>query len=113
MELPRYFTLGQLDVSDPNSRAAGPRPGATAQVTTELIAMLNKQGYWPTMLVMTTHPYIGPGPKEVTPGDFAGKNVGDQYDTSPYIAEEPMAGISTGIFIRNMSLLIEYLDGME
>lgn len=110
MELPRYFTLQKLDISDPNSRFEGPRPSASPSLVAKLIGELNRQGYWPTPLLATTNPYIGPGSKAIAPGDFSGKNVGDKYDTSPYVTDEPVIGISTGMFIRNMSLLIEYLD---
>jgi hypothetical protein len=51
------------------------------------------------------HPYKGPGPKEVAPGDFSQTHVGDEYDTSPF-RDEKLMGISTAAFIRNMSVLI-------
>ena len=80
----------------------------------ELIAALNDAGYWPTRLRMTSHPYKGPGP--LTPpegfvdlGHNIGR-VGDAWDTSPFIDDEPKPGISTAVFIRNMNQLISYLD---
>ena len=43
--------------------------------------------------------------------DFATTNVGDRTDTSPYLADQPVIGISTGTFIQKMATLIGYLEG--
>ena len=77
----------------------------------ELIAALNDEGYWPTELRNTSHPYRGPGPATPPEGYVArSRQVGDEWDTSPFTMESGPMGISTGIFIRNMSLLIQYLE---
>jgi hypothetical protein len=69
---------------------------------------LNVQGYWPSELGTTSHPYRGDGPTQVAPGDFSRTMVGDDSDTSPYRAEH-LIGISTAAYIRNMGELIRYL----
>jgi PelA/Pel-15E family pectate lyase len=80
------------------------------EVVKKVISDLNKDGYWLTVLRSFSNPYIGPAPKEVAPGDFAGQNVGDKYDTSPYNnLDTGIQGISTGVYIRNMKILIDYL----
>ena len=112
-ELPQIFTEWDPVITDPNSNNL---PGL--KVSYEMIKKvkddLNEEGYWPATLRAQTNPYIGPGPKEVTTGDFATKNVGDKYDTSPYFINDPNTRcISTGVYIRNMKYLIEYLVSME
>ncbi len=83
---------------------------------TDLIAGLSEEGFWPSRLRKTSHPYQGPGPSEPPPG-FAdhghGGGVGDEWDTSPFDAAEPALGISTAVFIRNMALMIAYLESLE
>jgi hypothetical protein len=48
-------------------------------------------------------------PPTVTPGSFSQTYVGDRTDTSPY-PDETLMGISTESYIRNMSVLIRYVD---
>ncbi|MCF8503376.1 MAG: pectate lyase [Caulobacter sp.] len=108
--LPRYFALGDIQVSDLNSsatRSAAPGPAAVRAI----LAELTPDGWWPTPLRSTSNPYAGDGSPEIAPGDFATTNVGDRTDTSPYLADQPVIGISTGTFIQKMATLIRYLDG--
>ena len=72
----------------------------------ELVASLNAEGWWPTQLKAISHPYRGPGSKEVTPGDFRSTNVGDNSDTSPFDVKDGPIGISTGTYIDHMVTLI-------
>jgi PelA/Pel-15E family pectate lyase len=105
--LPRLFTTQNIEVSDLNSNAgvgAVQRPDA-AQVA-DLIASLNAEGYWPSPLNATSHGYMGDGPATPTPGDFGQTQVGDASDTSPFVTQTPVIGISTGVFIQNMSALL-------
>lgn len=107
-ELPRYFTNRSIEVSDLNAAsdpAWGEAPGA-ARVA-ELVNGLNDEGYWPTPLRATSNPYIGDGDPVPAEGDFSQTRVGDASDTSPYIAEDPMIGISVSTFIDNMNVLIQ------
>jgi hypothetical protein len=110
--LPKYFSLKETKISDLNTRHLS-HVSTSADQVKKLISGLGGQGFWITPLISTTHPYIGPGPKKVTPGDFSTQRVGDKYDTSPYFINKPIEGISTGQFIRNMGLLIEYLEGLK
>ncbi|MGM8226384.1 pectate lyase [Cellvibrio sp. ARAG 10.3] len=110
VELPRYFTLGNVSVSDLNTRALP--PSHSKNLEEEVVRLgneLNQQGYWPVKLRYTTNPYRGEAPAAVTPGNFSNTNVGDQWDTSPYETDDPATGISTGAYIKNMSVLIRYL----
>ena len=47
---------------------------------------------------------------QVASGDFSQTQVGDETDTSPY-PDDRITGISTAAYIRNMSVLIRYLQG--
>jgi len=108
--LPDYFTLGDITVSDMTSQGTRPRE-ATPETLAALIAGLNDRGYWPTPLRAVSNPYIGDGSPEVAPGEFRITRVGDASDTSPYITDFPVMGVSTGTFIRNMGVLIEAVRG--
>ncbi len=106
--LPRFFTVRAFEVSDLNSvnaPAAGARPDA-ARVA-ELVGSLNGEGYWPTPLTATSNPYAGEGPAEPADGDFSETLVGDRTDTSPFVTDTPEIGISTGVFIKNMTELMQ------
>lgn len=117
MDLPRFFTLGKVSFSDLNYRAQAERLAGQNESlgdrVAKLITSLNPEGYWPTPLFYTTNPYIGDSPHEhggPLLEDYANTMVGDQWDTSPYPAANPVMGISTGAFIRNMGVLIRYLE---
>ena len=112
--LPRFFTTQNIEVSDMTSNVgSGAVERPSPERTRELIATLNAEGYWPTPLTATSQPYVGDGPAAPTPGDFAQTLVGDQYDTSPYVTQQPATGISTGAFIQNMSSLLLIADSGE
>jgi PelA/Pel-15E family pectate lyase len=100
--LPRYFVEGEDAGSDLNASFRN-------QSAAEIIASLNKDGWWPTELRATSHPYAGPGPRTPVPGDYRTTRVGDYSDTSPYIADKPVIGISTAGYIANMVKLIRAL----
>lgn len=115
IRLPAFFTLGKVSVSDLNFRAQ--KPDQSADISAQaraLIEGLNPQGYWPTPLYYTTNPYRGPVPgekKNIPPTEaFAATMVGDEWDTSPYPVETPVMGISTAAYIKNMGVLIQYLQ---
>ncbi|MES2988607.1 MAG: pectate lyase [Pseudomonadota bacterium] len=100
--LPLYWLVEEVETSDLNT-AEGKRDPAT------LVKSLNPQGWWPTMLTATSNPYAGDGSPTPAPGDFGQTRVGDATDTSPYNAEHPVIGISTGTYIENMKVLIAAL----
>ncbi|MDF7777144.1 pectate lyase [Sphingomonas sp. AOB5] len=101
--LPRYFLIDAVETSDLNTADGKRTPAA-------LIGSLNKAGYWPTELRATSNPYAGDGSKTPAPGDFGGTRVGDATDTSPFITDKPVIGISTGTYIDNMKVLIAALN---
>ena len=110
-QLPRFFTTKSIEVSDLNSNigaAAIEKPSAAAVAA--LVESLNDEGYWPTPLRAVSNPYIGDGDVIVAEGDFSQTRVGDASDTSPYIAEDPVLGISIGSFIQNMSALMQAVE---
>lgn len=105
--LPRYFTTQNIEVSDLNSNAGeGAIERPTPERVRELLTTLNTEGYWPTPLTATSNPYMGDGSPTPAPGDFSGTRVGDLSDTSPFITQTPVTGVSTGTFIQNMSALL-------
>jgi hypothetical protein len=109
--LPKYFATRDLETSDLNVRAKDPSPKTiTADKVAPLVSGLNAQGYWPTPLVATSHPYTGMTPPATSDGDYSQTHVGDMSDTSPYPTDKPVMGISTGTYIQNMTALIDYLD---
>jgi PelA/Pel-15E family pectate lyase len=109
--LPRLFTTQNIEVSDMNSnRGASTVERPSAARVEELVSSLNAEGYWPTPLTATSNPYIGDGPTTPASGDYSQTLVGDAYDTSPYITDRPLTGISTGTFIQNMSALLLSVD---
>ncbi|HSC67195.1 MAG TPA: pectate lyase [Cellvibrio sp.] len=111
IELPAYFTLGKVSVSDLNFRAQKTSIEKNiVEQTQSLINGLNAQGYWPTPLYYTTNRYKGAAPPANMGDQYAGTMVGDEWDTSPYPVENPVAGISTGAYVKNMGVLIQYLQ---
>jgi PelA/Pel-15E family pectate lyase len=113
-DLPRYFTTQNIEVSDMTSNAgSGAVQRPTPERVRELTATLNAEGYWPTPLTATSNPYVGDGSATPAPGDFAQTLVGDATDTSPYVTDRPITGISTGAFIQNMSALLLSLGSGE
>lgn len=110
-QLPRFFATQNIEVSDLNSnRGEGPTGRPTAERIYELTGTLNAEGYWPTPLTAISNPYGGDGSPTPTPGDYSQTRVGDDTDTSPYVTDNPVPGISTGTFIQNMSALLLSVD---
>ncbi|MEZ0244650.1 MAG: hypothetical protein ACAH11_14845, partial [Sphingomonas sp.] len=97
--LPRYFLIDEPSTSDLNT-AEGKRNPAT------LVRTLNPEGWWPTELRATSNPFTGNGSRTPVPGNFVGTRVGDSTDTSPFITDKPVIGISTGTYIDNMKVFI-------
>jgi len=108
LNLPKYFTLQDVDVWDMSSDARR-HAAPTAQRTAEVLAGLNARGYWPSPLTTTSNPYIGEAPAAVTGGEYQTTRVGDLWDTSPYNTDYPVECVSTQVFVKNMGDLIEAL----
>jgi PelA/Pel-15E family pectate lyase len=108
-KVPHYYisadTLGRVPG---NQQRLRDKPVA-AERAARIIAALNEQGYWPTELSYTTHPYRGPGPAEPAPGDYRSTWVGDDSDTSPFYLPEPRPVIALDTYIANMARLVRYL----
>lgn len=107
-KIPAYFSFRYRKISDLNSRDI-PYREVSAQQVKKTIEELDENGRWIVDLNVTTNPYIGPAPDEARNEDYGASWVGDKYDTSPYASGKSQPGISTGVFVRNMSLLMEYL----
>ena len=106
--LPRYFTLGNPDYNVYDEKA-GEDQAKLGFRAKQLLARLNSDGYWPVPIRYTSHPYTRDGSKQPVDGDYCETKVGDETDTSPFPDPSPAVGISTGAYIRNMGVLIEYL----
>lgn len=75
----------------------------------EVVNQLDSQGRWLTTRAYISNPYIGDGKKTEPTYQYATTRVGDETDTSPYPNETNQEFISTGTFIRNMKVLINYI----
>lgn len=94
-----------------STRASDQEPGRIDPTqASRLVAELNADGYWPTPLRSTSHPYRGDGSKEIAPGDFSRTLAGDESDTSPFPATHHVMGISLNAYLNNMETLIRYLE---
>ncbi len=107
--LPRFVVTGDIVGSDLNTDTTA-RRAHDASRAEALVAGLNAEGYWPTELRTTSNPYAGIGPAQPPAGFTDRGQVGDHTDTSPYTLPKGPMGISTGTYIRNMSMLIQYLE---
>lgn len=76
----------------------------------EIIQSLDDQGRWLVKHAMITNPYQGDGVKTELTDQYASTMAGDETDTSPYRDESDQLYISTGEYIRNMNLLINYIQ---
>jgi hypothetical protein len=65
---------------------------------------------WLVKHAMISHPYTGDGVKQELTDEYATTNVGDETDTSPFRDPTEQEYISTGNYIRNMDLLINYVQ---
>lgn len=76
----------------------------------EIISSLDSEKRWLTKHVSISNPYIGDGQKQELTDEFASTDAGDETDTSPYRDTSNQDYISTSTYIRNMSILIGYLQ---
>ncbi|HEX8029568.1 MAG TPA: hypothetical protein VF491_13935, partial [Vicinamibacterales bacterium] len=84
-------------------------PFAATGDVTDVIATLNREGYWLAPLGYNSHPFKADGSKAPQPGDYSQTYVGDDTDTSPY-PDAKLMGISIEAYVRNMGILIKALD---
>jgi PelA/Pel-15E family pectate lyase len=112
--LPRFYTLTGIELKglDAN-RGWNPANAPTEAKVREIVQGLNSDGFWATPLTETSRPYTGPGAATATSGDFSQTRAGDATDTSPFDTNAPMLGISVATYIRNMAVLVQYVDNGE
>ena len=79
------------------------------QELTEIMHSLDSQGRWLIRHALISHPYIGDGINQEPTDQYASTNVGDETDTSPYRDPSDQEYISTGDYIKNMNLLINFV----
>lgn len=75
-----------------------------------IISSLDKENRWLTKYASTSNPYIGDGVKQELTDEYATTHVGDETDTSPYRDTSDQEYISTSTYIRNMNILMTYLQ---
>jgi hypothetical protein len=75
----------------------------------EIIGSLDAQNRWLSPHASVSHPYIGDGQRQEPTDEFASTNVGDETDTSPYRDTSDQLYLSTGDYIRNMKMLINFI----
>jgi PelA/Pel-15E family pectate lyase len=80
------------------------------QQVKRVINSLDGENRWLTKHVSISNPYIGDGQKQELTDEFASTNAGDETDTSPYRDPSDQEYISTMQYIRNMDLLISYIQ---
>jgi PelA/Pel-15E family pectate lyase len=74
-----------------------------------VISSLDNKDRWLIKHAMFSNPYMGDGTNKEETDEFATTYVGDKTDTSPYRDTSDQEYISTGAYIRNMRLLINYI----
>ena len=79
----------------------------------EILRTLDAQGRWLVKHASISNKYIGDGQKQEPTDDFASTNVGDETDTSPYRDPSDQEYISTGDYLRNVSLLLNYFQSVK
>jgi len=87
-------------------------PADEKQVRT-IMGALNKEDRWLAKHASISNPYIGDGQKKELTDEFASTNVGDKTDTSPFRDDSDQLYISTSEYIRNMEILINYLQSVR
>lgn len=76
----------------------------------EIINGLDEKGRWLVKHARISNPYNGDGQMKELTDKYASTNVGDNTDTSCYQDLTEQEYISTSEFVRNMHLLINYLN---
>ena len=79
----------------------------------DIVSSADDQGRWLVKHVMISHPYIGDGALQDLTYKYSSTLVGDSTDTSPYIDLTDQLYISTDVYIKNMKMLIHYLNSVK
>ena len=78
-----------------------------------ILSSLDSEGRWLVKHTSTSNPYAGDGVRQELTNEFASTNVGDETDTSPFRDQSEQQYISTGDYIRNMTMLISYIRSVK
>ncbi|MDO8837086.1 MAG: pectate lyase [Vicinamibacterales bacterium] len=102
------------DVKSASDMASAPntavRPASSDADVRRVIAGLDSQDRWLVAHANTSHPYAGDGVKTEPTDAYASTLVGDETDTSCFRDGTDQLYISTRAFIRNMTVLIDYVQ---
>lgn len=79
----------------------------------KIIDELDEQHRWLVKHAFISHPYISDGVNKEETTEYSATRVGDETDTSPYPDTSDQLNISTSAYIRNMQLLINYLNNTK
>jgi PelA/Pel-15E family pectate lyase len=104
--LPAYFTLlpvGLAELSGKLPIRLGQPAGANPL---QVMKDLDAQGRWLTTLKTTSNPYVRDSSADTSDVSYPETYVGDYTDTSPYPNSEPVVGVATDVFVKNMGILI-------
>jgi len=82
-------------------------------VVRTIIQSLDKENRWLIKHGMTSNPYIGDGKKQEPTDTYVKTMVGDETDTSPYRDSSDKEYISTGDYVKNMNMLINYVESTK
>ncbi len=89
------------------------RPAPSDDEVKKILASLEGGRRWLSKHTETSHPYAGEGVKTELTDDFASTNMGDETDTSPYRDESDQEYITTSTYIRNMTVLMNYVNAKK
>lgn len=78
-----------------------------------IVNALDSKNRWLVKHAMISNPYIGDGQNKELTNAYASTHVGDNTDTSPYMDNSDQLYISTPAYIRNMQVLIKYLQSVK
>lgn len=101
-----YYRLSRFDNAENNF------PLSESRVKS-VIDALDGRNRWLVKHVMISNPYIGDGQDKSPTDEYASTYAGDKTDTSPYRDLSDQEYISTPAYIRNMQVLINYLESIK
>lgn len=78
-----------------------------------VISSIDLRNCWFEKHIEISNPYIGDGIKEELTDLYALTMVGDETDTSPFTDESEQNYISTNEYIRNMTVLINFINSKK
>ncbi len=83
---------------------------ASEEKINEILTSLDGNNRWLSRRAYISNPYIGDGINQEQTDIYAMTRVGDETDTSPFPDTSGKLYISTGTYIRNMNMLLSYLE---